>query len=177
MTPIDRDVLRLAFALLDGELRRRGVRGRILLAGGAVMALLYDPERVTRDVDGQLVEGHGALIDASRAVASTLHLPAGWLNEGVTAYLSTEPDSPTPVFDRPHLSVAAVSTEHMIALKARAARTQDLEDLRVLAAAAGVADAAGVLRIVDRFFPHDPISDRARAAVEDLLGVGRRSQW
>jgi hypothetical protein len=170
MQPMDRDVLLRAFGLLDAELRRRGVRGRILLAGDAVMALLYDPARVTRDVDGHLLEGHGALVEASRAVAATLHLPTGWLNEGVTAYLSTEPDTPTPVFDRPHLSICAVSVGHMIALKARAARPQDLADLEVLVEAGGVTTLAQVLAIVERFFRHDPLGERARAAVEDLLG-------
>jgi predicted nucleotidyltransferase len=169
MQPLDRDVLLRAFGLLDAELARRRVRGRILLAGGAVMALLYDPDRVTRDVDGHLIEGHGALVEAARVIAAALHLPAGWLNEGVTAYLSTEEDTPTPVFDRPHLSIAAVSLAHMIALKARAARPQDLADLRVLARTAELDGAAAVLDIVERFFPDDPISDRARAAVEDLF--------
>lgn len=166
-TPLDRDRLRRAFELVDRELVRRGARAELKLAGGAVMALLYDADRVTRDVDGLVVEGHGPLVAAARSVAAELHLPPGWLNEGVSAYLSARSDRTIPVYDGPALSVHAVSIEHMIALKARRAWAQDLADLRVLADVAGIAASREILHIVDQLFPDDPITERARAAVED----------
>lgn len=94
-----------------------------------------------------------------------------WTSQGVSAYLSSEPDDTTPVFDGPGLSIHAVSPHHMIALKARRGWPQDLADLRVLTRAAGFTGSADVLATVDRFFPDDPISPRARAAVEDAFGA------
>lgn len=170
MTPLDRELLHRAFVLLDRELAGTGARAELKLAGGAVMALLYDTTRVTRDVDGVAMEGHGPLMEAARRVAAELHLPAGWLDEGVSAYLSQRPDRAVPVFDGAALSVHAVSLRHMIALKARRAWAQDLADLQVLTAKAGIAEAQEVLAVVEDLFPDDPISDRARAAVEDAFG-------
>ncbi len=165
--PLTRERLLRAFDLLDIELSRSHARAELKLAGGAVMALLYDIDRVTRDVDGVAINGHGPLMDAARTVAAELHLPPGWLNEGVSAYLSTQSDPPTPVYDGAALSIHAVSTNHMIALKARRGWPQDLADLRQLVAVAGLSSASDILAIVDRMFPDDPIAPRAKAAVED----------
>lgn len=171
--PLDRERIRRALDLLDRELLSRRARAELKLAGGAVMALLHDADRVTRDVDGVAVEGHGPLMTAARAVATELHLPSGWLNEGVSAYLSTRPDRTVPVYDGRALSVHAVSTRHMIALKARRAWAQDLDDLRVLTSAAGIDSSREVLDVVAAMFPDDPISPRARAAVVDEFGDGQ----
>lgn len=167
--PLDRERLERAFVLLDVELARRGARARLLLAGGAVMALLYDADRVTRDADGVITEGHGPLTEAARVVAAELGLPAGWLNEGVSVYLSTVPDDTVAVFDGDHLAVQAVSIGHMIALKVRRAWPQDIADLRVLTERAGLTGVDGILRLVDRYFPDDPISARAAAAITDAF--------
>lgn len=175
----DREVVTRAFGVMASELARHGVRGEILLAGGAVMALEYDATRVTRDVDGLVVDGHGAVLRAADVAAGELGLRRGWLNEGVSVYLSSADDPGRhAIFDRPALSVLAVSTEHLAALKARAARPQDLADLAILARRLAISTSDEVLAIVERFFPEDPISDRARAAIEDAFPsiVDRRSQ-
>lgn len=168
---LDRELVLRAFRVMADALRQRGVRGEILLAGGAVMALVHDAARVTRDVDGLVLRGHGPVLEAAAVAAAELHLPRGWLNEGVSVYLSTEPDDARPrVFDHPSLTVTAVSTGHLFALKARAARAQDLDDLRLLAGELDIASSTAALALVDRFFPDDPLADRARAVLEDLFG-------
>lgn len=168
---IDRERLLRAFRRLADELHNDRVRGELVLAGGAVIALLFDATRVTRDVDGLILTGHGPLTEAARRVAAELGLPRGWLNEGVAMYLSTEQDpGRTMVFDHPNLTIYAASAEHMLALKARAARAQDIGDLLLLAAKLGVTTVAEIVAIVERFFPDDPLSNKAKAAVEDLFG-------
>lgn len=176
MTPphalwLDRELVLRAFRIMADDLGCRGVRGEILLAGGAVMALVHDATRVTRDVDGLILHGHGPVLAAAAAAAAELHLPRGWLNEGVSVYLSEERDDAQPrVFDHANLTVSAVSTAHLFALKARAARAQDLDDLRLLADELGITTSRGALALVDRFFPDDPLTQRAEAAVRDLFG-------
>ena len=141
-----------------------------MIAGGAVMALVYDVDRVTRDVDGLVTKGHGAVLEAANVAAAELGLPRGWLNVGVSVYLSAGPDpTRSVVFDNPHLVVYAASAEHMLALKARAARAQDLGDLRTLTHQLGIDSAAQVADVVNRFFPDDPLDDRASSAIEDLF--------
>ncbi len=168
---IDRELLLRAFRRLADELRNERVRAELVLAGGAVIALLFDAERVTRDVDGLILQGHGPLTKAAQRIAGELALQRGWLNEGVATYLSTQADPDrTMVFDHPNLVIYAASAEHMLALKARAARAQDLRDLRLLAAKLDVTTVSEVLAIVERFFPADPLKPKALAAVEDLFG-------
>jgi len=168
---LDRERIHSAFTLMARHLQARGRRGEILVAGGAVMALVFDIDRVTRDVDGLVLAEHGGVMEAAHAVAAELGLPRGWLNEGVSVYLSTE-DDPGRVrsFDHRNLAVYSVSKEHLLALKARAARAQDLSDLRIIADELALDTSEEVVAIVDRFFPDDPLSERAMAAVEDLFG-------
>ena len=52
---LDRERLLRAFRRLGDELRTERVRAQVVLAGGAVIALLFDTERVTRDVDGLIL--------------------------------------------------------------------------------------------------------------------------
>lgn len=129
------------------------------------MALQYDVNRVTRDVDGLVVEGHGGVIDAAHQVAGQLALPRGWLNEGVSVYDKNR----VPVFDHPALIVYSASPDHMLALKARAARASDLDDLRTLISSLAIHSAAEIVAVVRTFFPDDPLSARSVAVLEDLF--------
>ena len=61
--------LERAFTLLGDKLVRRGVVADIFVVGGAAMALAYDANRVTRDVDAMFVP-HGVVLDEARAVAA-----------------------------------------------------------------------------------------------------------
>ena len=89
------------------------------------MALAYDAERLTRDIDAAITHGHNAVIDAVRAVAAARGWPSTWLNEQATTYMPQIPDRHSQVvFDHPALQVAAASATHMLAMKARAARAQ-----------------------------------------------------
>jgi len=172
MTPhLDRTRIHSAFTALAEELRSERKRGEIVIAGGAVMALHFDVDRVTRDVDGLITGGHGPVVEAAQRVAAKLSLPRGWLNEGVWVYLSTENDPATVLsFDHPNLVVYAASAEHMLALKARAARAQDLADLQLLAAELKLTTSEEIGAVADRFFPDDPLSERSVAVLVDLFG-------
>lgn len=166
---LDRSALEAAFTRLAEELARVGVRADVYVFGGAAMVLAYGVERATRDVDA-VFEPHGAVLDAAQRVADREHLPRWWLNEQASVYLSPQVDtSAAPVFDHPHLRVAAASPEHMVAMKALAAREQDLDDLRELVAHLGLRSPKSVIDIVARVFPDDPLTDRKRLLIEDLF--------
>ena len=55
------------------------------------------------------------------------------------------------MFDHPGLRVMAASPAHVFAMKARAARTRDIDDLRLLADIIGVNSADAALRICADF--------------------------
>lgn len=54
---MDRSELLAALTDVAEILGRRGVSGRVYIAVGAAMALTYDSRRVTRDIDGLILEG------------------------------------------------------------------------------------------------------------------------
>ena len=54
-------------------------------------------------------------------------------------------------------------------MKARAARTRDIDDLRLLADIIGVNSADAALRICTDFYPDEPVSPRSAAVLQELF--------
>jgi Nucleotidyltransferase of unknown function (DUF6036) len=159
-----------AFTALGERLVRRGVVADVFVVGGAAMALAYDAARVTRDVDA-VFKPHGIVLEEARKVADDLGLPYWWLNEQASVYISGKEDaSKRRVFDHPGLRVMAASPVHVFAMKARAARTRDIDDLRLLAEIIGVDSADTALRICADFYPDEPVSPRSAAVLQELFG-------
>lgn len=165
-----REDLERAFTRLGERLARRGVVADLFVVGGAAMAMAYDATRVTRDVDAMFVP-HGIVVEESRAVADELGLPSWWLNEQASVYVSGKDDpGKRRVFDHPGLRVMVASPDHIFAMKALAARTRDVDDLRSLAALAGVNSVDDALRICRAFYPDEAITPRAQGVLQELFG-------
>jgi predicted nucleotidyltransferase len=166
---LGRAELERAFTALGERLAHRGVVADVFVVGGAAMALAYDADRVTRDVDARFVP-HGIVLDEARNVANDLGLPPWWLNEQATAYISGKDDpGKRRVFDHPGLRVMAASPEHVFAMKALAARTRDIDDLRLLAGIIGVETAETAIRICADFYPDESIPPRTDAVLRELF--------
>jgi predicted nucleotidyltransferase len=164
-TLLGRADLERAFTALGERLARRRVVADLFVVGGAAMALAYDASRVTRDVDAMFVP-HGVVLEESRAVAEDLGLPPWWLNEQASVYVSGK----RRVFDHPNLRIMIASPEHIFAMKALAARTRDIDDLRSLGALADVHTVDDALRICRDFYPDEEVSSRTRGVLEELFG-------
>ena len=166
---LDRAQIEQAFTALGDRLVRRGVVADVFIIGGAAMALAYDATRVTRDVDSLFVP-HGVVLEEARNVAQDLGLPAWWLNEQASVYISGKDDpEKRRVFDHPGLRVTAASPRHIFAMKALAARTRDIDDLRLLAGIIGVASAQDGLQICAEFFPDEEVPPRTAAVLQELF--------
>ena len=158
-----------AFTALGERLVRRGVVADVFVVGGA-MALAYDAARVTRDIDA-VFKPHGIVLEEAGRVADDLGLPYWWLNEQASVYISGKEDAgKRRVFDHPGLRMMAASPAHVFAMKARAARTRDIDDLRLLAGIIGVDSADTALRICADFYPDEPVSPRSAAVLQELFG-------
>lgn len=167
---LDRVQLERAFTALGERMVRRGVVADVFVVGGAAMALAYDATRVTRDVDSLFVP-HGVVLEEARNVAQDLGLPAWWLNEQASVYISGKDDpGRRRVFDHPGLRVTAASPRHIFAMKALAARTRDVDDLRLLARIIEVDSAETALRICAEFFPDEQVPPRTAAVLQELFG-------
>jgi len=109
-------------------------------------------------------------LEEARKVADDLGLPYWWLNEQASVYISGKEDaSKRRVFDHPGLRVMAASPANVFAMKARAARTRDVDDLRLLADIIGVNSADIALRICADFYPDEPVSPRSAAVLHELF--------
>jgi hypothetical protein len=166
---LGREEIERAFTALGERLARRAVVADVFVVGGAAMAMAYDAARVTRDVDA-VFKPHGIVLEEARKVADDLGLPYWWLNEQASVYISGKEDiSGRRVFDHPGLRVMAASPGHVFAMKARAARTRDIDDLRLLADIIGVNSADAALQICMDFYPDEPVSARSAAVLHELF--------
>lgn len=167
---LDRSAIERVLGRLADRLAARGVTADLYVFGGAAMAMAYDARRATRDIDAIFVP-HGIVLEEARAVAREFALPDWWLNEQASVYVAPggDPDAPR-ILDRPGLRVTAASGEHLLAMKALAARNRDLDDIRMLVDHLGLTTADQVMALCARIFPDEPLPDRARLRIEDLLG-------
>jgi hypothetical protein len=88
---LGRAELERTFSDLGERLAGRGVVADVFIVGGAAMALAYDAERVTRDVDARF-SPHGIVLEEARNVADNPGLPYWWLNEQASVYISGKDD-------------------------------------------------------------------------------------
>ena len=108
----------------------RGEQGRVYVVGGAAMLLAHSADRATRDIDAAIEHGFAAVTEAARIVAQRRGWPRAWLNEGATVFMPRPPQRRGAViFDHPALIVIAATSEHMLAMKAKAARPTDRGDI------------------------------------------------
>jgi Nucleotidyltransferase of unknown function (DUF6036) len=168
---LDKGKMLAAFALLDERLGRRNVIAQIHVIGGAAMSLAWEDRRTTRDVDALFeTDRHGVLIEEIHGVADELNLPNSWLNEQATYYAPADYRSNEGiVFGGHHLQVAAASAEVVLAMKVRAARPGDIQDIRILLGLLGLDELDAVLEVHDRYFPDSPLPTPKQMVIEDLL--------
>ena len=171
MTPaFDRAELVEALEELAAVLQRRGERGRIYVAGGAAMILAHAAARLTRDVDAAIQEGYRAVTDAARVVAERRGWPRTWLNEGAVSFMPQRSQRRGAVIlDHPALKVVAATSEHMLAMKVKAARAADETDAELLLREGRYSTLEQVEDLVSAVFPDEPLHERQRQWVGALL--------
>ena len=98
-------------------------------------------------------------------------MPRWWLNDQASSYLSRIRDEKAPtIVDYPNLRVTAMSAEHLLAMKAMAARRYaDMDDIALLAAWLGLTTLEGIEALCSRVYPEEPLSGRAKLVISDVL--------
>jgi hypothetical protein len=165
---LTKERLLAAFSLLARLLAERGATADVFVFGGAAMVLGYDARPSTRDVDA-LWRPHGIVLDAAWEVARRLGLPRWWLNEQASSFVPPgTPFEGAALFEAPGLRVIQASPELLLAMKVAAARTNDLDDIRLLAQTLNLNDSTTILSHSERVLG-ERISDRKRMIIEDLF--------
>jgi hypothetical protein len=165
---MDRKEIIDALTSLAAELDRRGVVAEMYVVGGAAIALAFDEQRATRDIEA-VFEPKNVVYEAAAVVAGQLGLPGGWLNDAVKGFLESEDPAAAPVLDLPGLRVLVASPETLLALKVLAHRVgEDEGDVRLLASQLGLQSADQVLALTERTYG-DRLDAAARFFVEELF--------
>ena len=157
MEPFSARRLEAAFRELSRELRFYRIRAHIYIIGGAAMALGFDTRRHTMDVDALIKRGHGPVVDSVRRIARRRGWPETWLNEEAVSAMPRDRDGRArSVYGDSNLVVTAASAEYLLAMKIRAARIKDQDDIIFLTRHLGLASSKAVFDLHDEVFPFDP---------------------
>ena len=167
---LSHEKLHQAFEFLAEECAKRGVVGEVHVFGGAAMVLAFHSRLATRDVDA-IFAPDTEVLEGAWVVAKKLGLPKSWLNNQASSYMSGKAGRGTPVFDRPSLRVSVTPPEHLLAMKVRAARAlRDGDDIEVLLRHLKISKYGDVVKIVARYFLHDPLSQKSLVLLKEIMG-------
>lgn len=134
------------------------------------MVLAYDAERATRDLDTAILDGYEAVMSIAGEMARERGWPSTWLNEQATPYMpAAEHRHGLEVFEHPYLTVIAASPQHMLAMKARAARRTDISDTKRLMEITGIVDVEDIAALVRKVFPDDALGRRQLEWLKEVV--------
>ena len=157
------------FKALNEELGKKGVTGEIGICGGAVMCLVYNARRSTKDVDA-IFEPTKEIREASRKVAKRFGIDEAWLNDAAKAYFHADPPR-EEVMGLSHLRVWAPSADYMLAMKCISARfdTHDKDDALFLISYLKLTRPDEIFRLVSRYYPDHRVPAKTKFLVEELM--------
>ena len=177
---LDIATINKAFAIMGEALHRKKTMGEIAIYGGSAILFQFAWREGTQDVDAVVISdgNHGAVMDASAEAARQLNLERSWLSEAVAQYTGKPDGVPFLLIGlypehAPGLRVVAASPAYLLAMKLAAlqratADDRDFLDATRLAQEIGISSIAELEDFYSRFFPNDPLSDRARMRLPEL---------
>lgn len=170
---LDIRLIRRLFRALNGELKKAGVQGEVGLCGGAVMCLVFEARKATKDIDA-IFRPTREIRAAARSVAKTFDLPEDWLNDAAKGFFAA--GSPREdVLNLSHLRVWAPSADYMLAMKCVSARfdSQDGDDAVFLVRWLGLESPAEIFSLIERYYPREKIPAKTQFFVEEMFERGR----
>jgi len=161
--------IRELLSALDQELGKLGVKGEAGICGGAVMCLVFQVRRATRDIDA-IFEPTREIRAAAKIVARRLDVPEDWLNDAARAYFHVDPPR-EEVLDLPNLRVWAPTARYMLAMKCISSRfdSGDLDDVGFLIEHLRLRTPAAVFEIIEDYYPRRLNPPRTQSVVEKIL--------
>lgn len=162
-------LIRQLFLELNEELHDQEIVGEIGLCGGAVMALVFNSRKATKDVDC-IFSPTIAIREASRKVAERHGLPQDWLNDAAKGFFGNEPPQ-NDVMELSNLRVWSPPPEYMLAMKCISARfdTSDKDDVIFLIKFLQLTEPEQVYAIITEFYPNHSVLPKTQFFVEELF--------
>lgn len=165
---LDADGVRALFGELSDRLADAGVAAQLFVVGGAAMALAYDADRFTRDVDALFVPAPEV-----RRIAEEMSGPFGlepdWLNDAAKGFLPGPDEHPRTVFESESLLVQVPSPEYLLAMKLHASRDdRDLDDAALLFNRLGYASSQKCIDLLTATYSSGQLLPRHRYIAEEV---------
>ena len=168
---LGRERLKALLEKLSKRLERDGVRARMYLVGGALMALEFDRDRATWDIDVRIETNDDTVNRAVLEIAREEGLPGTWLNEQNTPYMPTRVDTKAKtVFASANLTIIGASAEHLLAMKLHKGRAVDRDDIRVLVRRLGIGSADEAVSIHEHAYGNRNVDPDIVEYVETITG-------
>jgi hypothetical protein len=156
---------------LSETLDQRGIKGEIVLYGGAAMVLALKARPSTKDVDAVFIPKK-MIYQAAKEVEERYGAPEGWLNDAVKGFISLREER-DPYKDFPNLKVFTATPEYLLAMKCLSLRiglgSRDVEDIRFLIRHLGIGSAQDLLDRIEKYYPKRQISPKTQFAIEELF--------
>lgn len=166
---LDWPLIKKLFQALNEELAKINVQGEIGLCGGAVMCLVFQARKATKDIDG-IFEPTREMRKASARVAKKFGLDEHWLNDAAKGYFLSDPPR-NDVMELSHLRVWAPTADYMLAMKCVSARfdSHDKDDVVFLIQHLKLKTTAEVLRVIEKYYPRSKIPSKTQFLIEELM--------
>jgi hypothetical protein len=170
MSGLTKEDMDAALSAVGQKLESQGLRGEILILGGAYMTLIIKNRLSTKDIDAYLISERPALREAVTQVAQEQGLPDDWLNDAVKGFLYTQPASEL-WRSYPGLDVYTPEPEYIFAMKAESARANsfDFQDLEAVKNFLGLRSAEEALAIIEKYIPLNKLSPKTQYVIENLF--------
>jgi hypothetical protein len=167
---LDVATIKKLFRVLNAELAEKNIVGEIGICGGAVMCLVYQIRKATKDIDA-IFEPTAAIRKASAAVAAKWGISKDWLNDAAKAYFHADPPR-EEVMALSHLRVWAPRADYMLAMKCISARFDsfDRDDVQFLTKYLKLKTPEQVFEIISKYYPREKVPPKTQFLIEEILG-------
>lgn len=166
---LERALIIRLFKALNLELKKMGVVGEVVICGGAVMCLVFEARKATKDVDGIFLPTR-EMRKAAAVVAERFGLPRDWLNDAAKGYFHADPPR-EEVLNLSHLRVYAPRADYMLAMKCVSARfdTHDRDDVAFLITYLKLKGVEEALALVEKYYPRRMVPAKTQFLLEELF--------
>lgn len=157
------------FKQLNQELAQKNIIGEIGICGGAVMCLVFNTRKATKDIDA-IFEPTQEIREAAIKISKKNQLDKNWLNDAVKIFFFKDPPK-EEVLNYSHLRIWAPRADYMLAMKAISARfdSHDKDDLIFLIEFLYLESSQETYEIINQYYPKEKIPAKTQFLIEEIF--------
>jgi len=165
---------------INEYLKKEDRNGEIVLAGGAVMALVYRARNSTQDIDA-LFKPSTEIRGIITKIAKKHNLQKDWLNDGVKGFI-TDKMKQDIYAEYSNLTIYTINAESLLAMKLTSARfdSKDQSDALFLMNYLKIKNINQLYKIVDKYIPENRHTINSHYFIQDTydkyLGGSKRKK-